>query len=131
MTEKTLASIVSVARRFQRSTKIDADYNSPEALSGFVLQTSGLNAVNTIADFYQKSTQRAFTLTGPYGSGKSSLALFFSSLLTGSDPCELRRSRFSKPRLKPLSPGSPPLGKRSPGALCHFSVTARRSRMTS
>lgn len=114
MTEKTLASIVSVARRFQRSTKIDADYNSPEALSGFVLQTSGLNAVNTIADFYQKSTQRAFTLTGPYGSGKSSLALFFSSLLTGSDPVRAEALSILKAAPEAAESGLAAFGKEKP-----------------
>ena len=114
MTEKTLASIVSVSRRFQRSTKIDADYNSPEALSGFVLQTSGLNAVNTIADFYQKSTQRAFTLTGPYGSGKSSLALFFSSLLTGSDPVRAEALSILKAAPEAAESGLAAFGKEKP-----------------
>ena len=82
---KTLADIYKVRARFQRSTRIDDDFGDASALEGFVLHTTGRQILDQLFDQLHGSQQRAFTWTGPYGSGKSSLALFLASLL-GSDP---------------------------------------------
>lgn len=76
-----LSSVVSVPRRFQRSTKLDADLHQSSTLDGYILQESCLQCLDVMADFIQNTKQRAFTWTGSYGSGKSSLALFLCSLL--------------------------------------------------
>lgn len=78
-----LDSVVHISQRYQKSVRIDADTSSPEMLDGFIIQRSGVAALNTIASHVQKTGQRAFTLTGPYGSGKSSLSLFLYFLASG------------------------------------------------
>jgi hypothetical protein len=70
-----LSDAVTVTRRFQRSVRIDTDLGAPAALYGFVCQGSGSEALKTMSRLIIDAGQCAFTWTGPYGGGKSSLAL--------------------------------------------------------
>jgi hypothetical protein len=79
-----LSDAVTVARRFQRSVRVDTDLGALAALHGFVCQGSGSAALKTMARLIIDAGQRAFTWTGPYGSGKSSLALALAAAV-GSD----------------------------------------------
>lgn len=76
--------VVSVNGRFLRSVRIDQDDRS-EALDGFVFSSSVKDILSNFAHQQFESGQGAFTWTGPYGSGKSSLALALSALLSGSE----------------------------------------------
>lgn len=79
-----LNEIVSVNGRFLRSVRIDQDDRN-EALDGFIFSSSVREILNNFSHQQFESGQGAFTWTGPYGSGKSSLALALSALLSGSD----------------------------------------------
>ena len=79
-----LNDVVSVNGRFLRSVRIDQD-DRGEALDGFVLASSVREILRNFAHQQSESGQGAFTWTGPYGSGKSSLALALSALLAGSE----------------------------------------------
>ena len=70
-----LNEAVRVARRFQRSIRLEADLAAPGALAGFVCQGSSRAALEVMSKLIVESNQHAFTWTGPYGGGKSSLAL--------------------------------------------------------
>ena len=85
-----LADRVHVARRFQRAVRIDLDLRAPEALDGFVCPPSSAEVLKTMARHVSEGGQGAFTWTGPYGSGKSSLAVALGALLNGN--AALRRS---------------------------------------
>ena len=78
-----LADRVSVARRFQRAIRIDTDLGDPAALEGFVCPWSSAVVLQTMAHHVAETGQGAFTWTGPYGSGKSSLVVALSALLNG------------------------------------------------
>lgn len=80
-TLKSLADAVEISRQFLRSVRLDADYGREDALCGYVLQASGQSALEAMARQIQETQQRAFTWTGPYGGGKSSLALALCSLV--------------------------------------------------
>lgn len=71
---------VTVARRFQRSIRIDTDLTSPDALIGFVCPESSAAVLTSMATHLKETGQAAFTWTGPYGSGKSSLVIALSAL---------------------------------------------------
>lgn len=71
---------VTVARRFQRSIRIDTDLTSPDALTGFVCPESSAAVLTSMATHLRETGQAAFTWTGPYGSGKSSLVIALSAL---------------------------------------------------
>lgn len=79
-----LHSIVRVSRRFQRSVRIDSDLGVTGALQGYVCQGSSRIAIETMARLFKETGQRAFTWTGPYGGGKSSLALLLGEILGGN-----------------------------------------------
>lgn len=66
---------VRIARHFARSARLDTDIGRLEALDGYVLTATAREALSTMARQISGSTQRAFTWTGPYGGGKSSLAV--------------------------------------------------------
>ena len=74
---------VHIVRRFLRSVRIDTDLSDAKALDGFVCPQSYTNVLQAMAEHLSKSGQGAFTWTGPYGSGKSSLAVAFSVALGG------------------------------------------------
>ena len=88
----TLADKVRVNRRFQRSIRVDTDIDEPSALEGFVCPSSTAQALLSMARQVVETCQGAFTWTGPYGSGKSSLAVALAALL-GHDG----RARVRKP----------------------------------
>ena len=77
-----LADHVRVARRFQKSVRIDADLSDPAALEGFICPRSSAVALETLARHVSESGQAAFTWTGPYGAGKSSLAVAVAAVLS-------------------------------------------------
>ena len=73
---------VHIARRFLRSIRIDADLDRTSALEGFVCPASSARVLENMARHVAETGQGAFTWTGPYGSGKSSLAVALSALLS-------------------------------------------------
>ena len=74
-----------IAPRFLRSIRIDTDIGSKETLNGFVSPESSNHVLLTMARHLQETKQSAFTWTGPYGSGKSSLAAAFITLLSNQN----------------------------------------------
>ena len=84
MPSQTLASIVSVRQRFARSVNLERDA-AQQDLEGYTLTARALDVIKRVVDALQDpQADRAISITGPYGSGKSSLALFLA-LLLGAD----------------------------------------------
>ena len=81
----SLISQVKVAQRFQRSIRIDTDLHDPKALEGFICPKTSADVLQTMAKHHMKTGQAAFTWTGPYGSGKSSLVIALSPILNGNE----------------------------------------------
>ena len=78
----TLANHVRILPRFARSANLERDAGRSQPLEGYVVTARALEAVDRILTV--ASTQQAggaWSLTGPYGSGKSSLALLMDALL--------------------------------------------------
>ncbi|WP_298332353.1 hypothetical protein [Asticcacaulis sp.] len=78
---KPLADSVVISRRFQRSIRVDADITL-SAMEGFVCPPSASAALVNMAAQVQAG-QGAFTWTGPYGCGKSSLAVVLGAFVGG------------------------------------------------
>ena len=78
-----LADRIRIARRFQRAIRIDSDLGDPAALDGFICPRSSAEVLETMARHVAENGQGAFTWTGPYGSGKSSLVVALSAALNG------------------------------------------------
>lgn len=79
---QTLAKSVQIARSYQRSIRLDADYGRVDALEGYICHGTARAVLSNLAKQLLLSNQRAFTWTGPYGGGKSSLALTLCSALS-------------------------------------------------
>lgn len=78
----TLADRMKVVGRFSRSTNLERDANSAEPLDGYVVTARALDVVERIAHAAARGKAGgAWSLTGPYGSGKSSLALLLDAAL--------------------------------------------------
>ena len=75
---------VRIERRFLRSIRIDDDLGESAALEGFVCPQSSADVLMTMARHVSETGHGAFTWTGPYGSGKSSLVVALSALLNGN-----------------------------------------------
>ena len=86
----TFSDAVAVSRRFQRSVRIDTDLSAIGALEGFVCHGSNRAVLETMARMIVESGQRAFTWTGPYGTGKSSLALALCASVSGNTALQRR-----------------------------------------
>ena len=83
----TLADHVRILPRFARSANLERDAGHRQPLEGYVVTSRALEAVERILAV--ASTQKAggaWSLTGPYGSGKSSLALLLNALLGPDGP---------------------------------------------
>ena len=81
----TLADVISVSGRFARSANLERDVESVQPLDGYIVTARVLDVVERIAAV--AATGRAggsWSLTGPYGSGKSSLAVLLDAALGGS-----------------------------------------------
>lgn len=105
-----LADKINISRQFLRSIRIDLDWGSEPALRGFVCQTTAQHVIESTCHQFAETRQAAFTWTGPFGGGKSSLALAFASLLGGEPKVRAMASevigeRVVGPLRKPLGIG--------------------------
>ncbi|MCT7995954.1 hypothetical protein [Laspinema olomoucense] len=77
---KLLSNYFSLNCRYSRSINIERDLERAEALAGYILTERSLDALRRIlTGFANPETNRAWTLTGVYGTGKSSFAQFLIS----------------------------------------------------
>ncbi len=71
---------IEINAAFQRSARIDSKIQDG-FIENYIFHNTSRNILNRIALSYDQSNQGSLTLTGPYGTGKSSLALFFNALV--------------------------------------------------
>ena len=80
-----LSELFHVTSRFHRSVHLERDFYTKNALDGYVLTVTARETLRrVIAALDDESTSKAWSLTGPYGSGKSAFALFTAKLLGDS-----------------------------------------------
>ncbi len=88
MASSMIAEKVMLARRYVRAVDMARDLRDPTALDGYVVTPSVRDGlIRVIEGVRLTSTQRAFRVTGPYGSGKSSFGLLLARIFEegGSD----------------------------------------------
>src|SRR5438552_9786784 len=95
MAERKIVELFNIQRRFLRSAHLERDFRDPSALDGYVVTRQvNQNLERIVKGLDAKSGQRAWRITGDYGSGKSSFALLLAHLFAGKDselPPQLRR----------------------------------------
>jgi len=90
-----LFSSVNINSSFQRSARIDNKISS-EFLDHFVFHDTSKKVLNQISSSLLNSNQSGFTLTGPYGTGKSSLALFLKALISKENSIKKQAESIAK-----------------------------------
>jgi hypothetical protein len=77
----TLSTKVQVSERFQRSIRIDTDMGDEAVINSFICPQSSVEVLLSMARGRKQAGEAAFTWTGPFGSGKSSLVVALNALL--------------------------------------------------
>ena len=86
MAKHMIAERIAVERRYVRAADIARDMDDPAALDGYILTSRARDALIRLSrGLSSSSTQRAFRVTGPYGSGKSSFGLLLARLCHSGD----------------------------------------------
>ena len=85
---------LSINSSFQRSTRIDNEI-SKAFLDHFIFHDTSRKVLDQIANSVRNSNQSAFTLTGPYGTGKSSLALYLKALISNNSKIKAQAEKIS------------------------------------
>jgi hypothetical protein len=85
MTVAELGAMVTdtpVPRRFLRAVRLEKDYCDASALDGYSVTPLVQHLLSHLDEVLRpETTERAWTLTGPYGTGKSACAMFLAHLL--------------------------------------------------
>ena len=84
---KPLSDIFHVKGRFRRSVHLERDfYTNQNLLEGYVVTATTREVLGRVVSALENNDlSKAWSLTGPYGSGKSAFALFTANLLGNSD----------------------------------------------
>jgi hypothetical protein len=79
--EKTIAGLFNIQDRFVRSLNLERDFFDASSLEGYVITPQIKRMLDRLrVGLVPGSTQRAWRITGDYGSGKSSFALLLANL---------------------------------------------------
>ena len=81
--DRKLIEYVEIAPRFRRSVNIEADFGRPDTLEGYVVSPLASELARRILQ--GASTEdgtRAWSIVGPYGTGKSSFLTYVGALLS-------------------------------------------------
>ncbi len=80
MSETLLSNIIRIRSNYLRAIRLEDDISDSSVLGGYTLTAQALNTLKRITEGITNHS-RAWTLTGPYGSGKSFFGLFLANLL--------------------------------------------------
>lgn len=77
---------ISIRGRFKRSVDLVRDFYDAPNIEGYIVTPTARKVLRQIsASMREERPERAWTLTGPYGGGKSAFALFASHLMRGTE----------------------------------------------
>ncbi len=85
-----------------RSINLERDYLSPELLDGYQITAKTLEILNRFADSLEGEKVTAWSLTGPYGMGKSA---FVNFLMTVSGPASEEITIAAREKIKATNSG--------------------------
>lgn len=77
-----LHELVAVRRRYQKSVHLERDAGADGALAGYIVTPLVRSVLTRLsAGLAADAQQRAWSVTGPYGTGKSAMAVLWSGLI--------------------------------------------------
>ena len=80
-----LSQVVTVRPHFSRSVHLERDFRASD-FAGYHFTPSARALLEGMAIAWEKPAERAMTLVGPYGAGKSAFCVFLAQLVEGSSP---------------------------------------------
>src|SRR5581483_1744378 len=84
--DRRVADVLRIQNRFLRSVQLERDFRDPDAFSGYLMTDFTRSCLDRLSEGLKPlSSQRAWRLTGDYGSGKSSFALLLAHWFAGHD----------------------------------------------
>lgn len=104
---------ISIRGRFKRSVDLVRDFHDAPNIEGYIVTPTARKVLGQVGEsLHGEQPERAWTLTGPYGGGKSAFALFASHVLRGTteaiehlrDASEELASDFSSLQSSPYCP---------------------------
>lgn len=86
MTDALLRDAIQVKGRFHRSVQLVRDWHRSDLDDYILTPTARDLALRLVGELQDRGGTRAWSITGPYGSGKSAFALFLADLLSHEAP---------------------------------------------
>jgi hypothetical protein len=84
--ERSISDYVEVTSRFRRSVNLEKDYLVREESGDYIVTPTALETLHRLAEgIAENSPARAWTVTGPFGVGKSAFAEFTANVLCSPD----------------------------------------------
>lgn len=81
MDKKNLSQFISVKRRYNRSVNLERDIARSDSVLGYVVTAKALETLQRFVTGYKNfDINRAWTITGVYGTGKSAFAHFLTAI---------------------------------------------------
>ena len=116
----SLLNRITINARYTRSANLERDFDSVSSVESYIPTTRSLDTLRRIlAGFDIAEAPRAWSLVGPYGSGKSSFAVFLTHLLADEAYATGAAARRVLARFdRPLADQCVALGKGTAGHCC-------------
>lgn len=93
MNQFKLSDIIKIKTRFGRSVNLERDFYSDVSLEGYVLTTTALSSLERLTEaLSNESATRAWTLTGAFGAGKSTFALFAAKVFNHQNTADFQHA---------------------------------------
>jgi len=97
-----LSDLITVAPRYSRAISLERDAQTPGAIDGYIVTVTAREFLGRLAQsMTAPAGHRAWTLTGPYGSGKSAFALYLANLFA---PASTEGNKLARSILKEQQP---------------------------
>ena len=97
--DQPMSDFFDVARHFRRSANVEKDYTDGSQNGDYILTPTALDSLRRLTEgLSPSSSSRAWTITGPYGVGKSSFALFISRVFCATDASGVRARELLRQR---------------------------------
>lgn len=82
MDNTPLSKLFQIKGRFRRSVHLERDFYTENTLDGYILTVTAREMLSRVISTLENgATSKAWSITGPYGSGKSAFALYAAKLL--------------------------------------------------
>ena len=86
VSEGLISDYVEVTSRFRRSVNLEKDYRAGQSNGNYIVTPTALETLHRLAEgLAEDSSARAWTVTGPFGVGKSAFGEFAASVFCSHD----------------------------------------------